>query len=313
MFGRKAKPKPLPHPYLDRKESAQDILKRLELDVSVRLDGLLHGHYQGLVAGHGTEPGETREYAPGDDVRRIDWNVTARMTEAYVRQTIADRELETAALIDMSPSVDFGTVQAEKRDLVVAATAAIGLLTMRVGNRFGAEVLTSDGIGHVPARSGRNHVMALLDRLINLERTSGSTVTLAQGINALRGPHRRRGLRVIISDFLDTSNWQTELRLLATNHEVIAIEITDPREMELPDVGYITVIDPESGRVREVSTSSKKFRNNYREAALQQRGEIAAALRAARTAHLQLSTDRDWLMDVVRFVALRQRIAGAAS
>ncbi len=301
------------HPYLDRKDVVANVLRQLELDVTMRLDGLLQGDYRGLVPGHGSEPGETRRYTPGDDVRRIDWNVTARMTEPYIRQTIADRELETTVAADLSPSLDFGTASSEKRDLAAAATAAMGFLTLRIGNRFGAELIRPDGIESIPARQGRDHVMYVVEQVLTAPRASSQTTTFAEGVARLRGKHRRRGLRVVISDFIDGSPWADELRLVAVRNETIAVEIVDPRELELPNVGTISVVDPETGAQREVHTQRRKVRERYATAAVEQRSDIAAAIRATRTAHLQLSTDRDWLLDMVRFVATRRDLAGRAS
>jgi uncharacterized protein (DUF58 family) len=294
------------HPYVDRREAVSSVLRRLELDINMRLDGLLQGDYRGLVPGHGSEPGETRRYAPGDDVRRIDWNVSARMVETYIRQTIADRELETSVAVDLTPSLDFGTAASEKRDLAVAATAAIGLLTLRTGNRFGAEFIRADGVESVPAKQGRDHVMHIVESVLTAPRAESSSTTLAEGIARLHGPHRRRGLRAVISDFNDESNWGDELKRVAVRNQLIAVEIVDPREMELPNVGTLAVVDPETGRRREIQTQRKKVREAYAQAALEQRASIAQTFRENRTSHLQLSTDRDWLLDVVRFVATQR-------
>jgi len=310
VFRRKAdKVEPPSHPYLDRREAVTSVLRRLELDINMRLDGLLQGDYRGLVPGHGSEPGETRRYTPGDDVRRIDWNVSARMQETYVRQTVADRELETAVAVDLTPSLDFGTADSEKRDLAVAATAAIGLLTLRIGNRFGAELVRPDGVESIPAKQGRAHVLHIVEQVMTAPRADFSDITLAEGIARLHGPHRRKGLRAVISDFIDPSDWQEELKRVAIRNQVIAVEIVDPREMELPNVGSLAVIDPETGRRREIQTQRRKVREAYAEAALAQRAEIEQTMRENHTSHLQLSTDRDWLFDVVKFVAAQKGLA----
>ncbi len=310
MFRRKADDAdPQLHPYIDRREAVSSVLRRLELDINMRLDGLLHGDYRGLVPGHGSEPGETRRYTPGDDVRRIDWNVSARMVDTYIRQTIADRELETTVAVDLTPSLDFGTADSEKRDLAVAATAAVGLLTLRIGNRFGAELIRPDGVQSVPAKQGRDHVMHIVEQVLTAPRAESSTTTLADGIARLRGPHRRRGLRAVISDFIDESDWREQLKLVAVGNQLVAIEIVDPREMELPNVGTLAVVDPETGERREIQTQRRKVRERYAEAAREQRAEIAQTFRESRTNHLQLSTDRDWLFDVVKFVATQKGIA----
>lgn len=299
--------KKVPHLYLDSAKTSAEILKKLELDVTIKLDGILQGDYRGLVPGHGSDPGEARRYQPGDDVRRIDWNVSARMQETFVRQSIADRELETVAVIDLTPSLDFGTAGGEKRELVAAATAAVGLLTLKVGNRFGAELITASGIESVPSQQGRDHVMYLVERILKWPRDKGSDATLAEGISALLGPQRRRGLKVIISDFIDRSDWETQLSKVALHNQTLAVEVTDPRELELPNVGTIDIIDPETGRRRSLRTGSKKIRERYASAAKEQREQIASAMRRTRTSHLVLSTERDWLFDFVQFVETQKK------
>ena len=284
-----------------------EVLRRLDLAVAHKLDGLLQGEYQGLVPGHGSELGETRGYVAGDDVRRIDWNVTARLGDPHVRDTIADRELESWALVDLGPSMDFGTALCEKRDLAVSAAGAIGFLTARTGNRFGTVAVSPTGPAVVPARGGRNHLMAALHRLITSPRADSGKVNLGAALDRLSVVARRRGLVVVVSDFLtDPAEWSGPLRRIATRHETIAIEIIDPRELELPDVGLLTVVDPASGRTREIPTASKKLRDRYATAAAEQRERTATALRAAGVDHLVLRTDRDWLLDVVRFVVGRR-------
>ncbi|MGI9621550.1 MAG: DUF58 domain-containing protein [Acidimicrobiales bacterium] len=300
-------------PSIGQTPATRELLRRLDLDVRMKLDGLLHGDYRGLVPGHGSELGETRDYAPGDDVRRIDWNVTARMQATHVRETIADRELETHALVDLSPSVDFGTTQQEKRDLVLAAVAAIGLLTARVGNRFGAHIIGPDTAVSIPPAQGRAHLMAILHRLADAPRGSSGSVDLARGLHRLAGQARRRGLIVVVSDFIAPDGWQQRLARLSTRHDVLAVEVVDPRELEIPDVGLVVLTDPETGVQREVATNRSSVRKRYAEAAKDQRDHIAAGLRDAGVSHLQLRTDRDWILDLAQFmVGRRKRHDGAA-
>ena len=285
----------------------EEILRRLELTITHRLDGLLQGNYLGLVPGHGSELGETREYVAGDDVRRIDWNVTARMQAPYIRQTIADRELETWLVVDRSPSVDFGTAACEKSDLVLAAAASIGFLTSHTGNRIGAVLAEPTGDRIFPARGGRQHLMSVLHTLATSERSESGSADLAGALTRLTTLFGRRGLVVVISDFLDGDAWQKPLQRLAVRHEVLAIEVIDPRELELPNVGMLALVDPESGRLVHVDTSHQRTRTRYASAALDQRRLIAENLKRAGADQMTLRTDRDWLRDIVRFVAMRNR------
>ncbi len=283
-----------------------DVLRRLELLVTRRLDGLLQGDYRGLVPGHGSELGETREYQPGDDVRRIDWNVTARTVEPHIRQTIVDRELETWVFADFSPSLDFGTADCEKRDLALAAAAAVGFLTERTGNRVGGVTTEGGRLVTIPARGGRMHLQALLHRFATAAKHPDPGVDLPGGMTRLDATMRRRGLAVVISDFLGPLDWERALGRLSVRHETLVIEVVDPRELELPDVGVVTLVDPETGAELDVQTSSTDVRTRYAAAAAAQRAANARAIRSAGADHLVLRTDRDWLLDLVRFVSFRR-------
>jgi uncharacterized protein (DUF58 family) len=310
---------------------AEAVLSRLQLLVTRKLDGLLQGDYAGLLPGPGSEAGESREYRPGDDVRRMDWPVTARTTTPHVRRTIADRELETWMAIDLSASLDFGTARHLKRDLVLAAATAMAHLTVRGGNRIGAVVGTGSGAAPVaerslwgrrratapsaappqepvvrlPARPGRKEAQGLLRAIAGTRIRPGRT-DLGALIDMLNKPPRRRGVAVVISDFLaPVENWARPVRKLGVRHDVLAVEVVDPRELELPDVGVLMLNDPETGELHEVQTTPE-LRRKYAAAADEQRGAIARTLRAAGAAHLRLRTDTDWLLDIVRFVAAQR-------
>ena len=290
----------------------EDRLRQLEMAVTRKLDGLLQGDHQGLVPGGGTEPADGRLYAPGDDVRRMDWNLTARTGVPHVRTTIADRELETWLVVDGSASLDFGTTNCEKRDLALAAAAAFSFLTVRGGNRVAASLFGPDAAGGsmvVPPRSGRAAALALLRTLEQRGRVTaeGPSTTLAEALRRIRLTARRRGLVVLITDLIDQSPWQRELRALALRHEVVVVEVRDPRESSLPAVGLLTLVDPESGRRVEVPTSNQAVRDRFAAAAAARQAENARQVRGTGAAHLILSTDRDWLFDVVRFVAARRQ------
>ncbi|MHC1557538.1 DUF58 domain-containing protein [Actinomycetospora sp. C-140] len=285
----------------------QASLRTLELSVRRRLDGLLQGNHLGLVPGPGTEPGEPRPYQPGDDVRRMDWAVTARTTEPHIRETIADRELETQLVVDLSPSLDFGTAACEKRDLAVAACAAVVHLTRGGGNRVGAVVATGARTDRLPARGGETAARELLRRIAATPPApEGTRGDLAAALEALRRPPRRRGLVVVVSDFLGDVDWERALRALRARHELLAIEVVDPRDEELPDVGTVVLADPESGHRREITTTPTLRRRFAAEAAAH-RERVATALRGAGAGHLVLRTDRDWIADVVRFAVARKR------
>ena len=287
------------------KRRADQFLRRLELDVTRRLDGLLQGDYRGLIPGRGSEPGEARAYTPGDDVRRMDWNVTARMAIPHIRESVADRELETTVLVDLSSSLDFGTSVRTKRDLAISAVAAVGLLTDRVGNRLGVIVVDGDGVIEHRTASGRRHLLAMLHRLHRTESRSGGT-DLAAGLRRLAAPGPRSGLAVVVSDLL-APGWEDSLRAVTPRHETLVIEIVDPRELDLPNVGVIELVDLETGELREVNTSRRSVRERFAAAGAARLEANARAVRVTGAEHLVLRTDRDWLIDLARFVDRRRR------
>jgi uncharacterized protein (DUF58 family) len=307
-------------------EQIEARLRRFELLVLRRLEGLLQGNHLGLLPGAGSERAESREYRIGDDVRRIDWAVTARTTIPHVGDLIADHELTTYAVVDLSPSMEFGTAQWEKRDLAMAATTAFGALTTRLGSRFGAVVLSGDPvrpIRELPPLSGRNALRRVSRSLAATPRTgldrpaagtSPTGASLAGALDRLGRQPRRRGLVVVVSDLLgDPAAWERPMRALAARHQVLAVEVTDPRELTLPAVGVLSLVDPETGALLEVDTGSAKLRARYEQAAAERRAAVAKALRSARAGHLTLRTDRDWLLDIVRHVASARRRRGLAA
>ena len=306
--------RPLPEPPLASAAS----VRRLHLQVSTRLDGLLQGDHLGYLPGPGSEPAEARPYSPGDDVRRMDWAVAARTGDLYVRDAVAERELETTLLVDLTASMSFGTVRSEKRGVAIALAAAVGHLATGPGDRLGAVVL-ADGVRRLPARGGRQSVLALLHVLQETRPVDGLGPSLADGLRALTVPPRRRGLTVVLSDLLggspasgvDEPSWAKPLRLLSRRHDVLVVEVVDPRELELPSMGVLRLVDPESGRHLEVQTSDQRLRERYAAAAAARRARHAVAVRRAGAGHLVLRTDSDWLPALARFLAVRRRTRSA--
>jgi uncharacterized protein (DUF58 family) len=289
---------------------ATNVLRRLELTLGRRVDGLLHGEHEGRVPGLGTEAGESRLYAAGDDPRRIDWNVTARMQAPHVRDAIAEREVESWLVVDLSPSTDFGTARCTKRDLVVGSAGALALLAARSGDRVGAHVLTHHGLVSIPPRSGDTHARALLDALAAAPRAdrdgeAAPGPDVGDALDLLARGSRRRGVAVVVSDFPGTAGWVPGLRAVAARHETLAVEVLDPRELDLPDVGLLVVADPETGEQREVRTGDAGLRRRYAEAARAQREATAATMRALAVDHVVLRTDRDATVDLVGWIARR--------
>lgn len=298
-------------------------LRRLELAVVRRLEGFLHGDHLGLLPGPGSDVNDAREYVPGqDDVRKMDWAVTARTTVPHVRDTMADRELEVWGLLDITPSMNFGTAGITKRDLGIAAIATIGFLSQRMGDRFGGMIMRPDGITRLPARSGRTALYGLLRRMLDapfVPDHAGGTIDLPEGIEQLARTQRRRGMRVVVSDFLTPGDheldpnipppWERPLRRLAVRNQVLAIEVVDKFELEFPNVGEILIRDPETDFERYVNTGDQAARKRMDAASSAQRERIRIALRRAGVGHIQLRTDRDWVADIARFVLAYRRVA----
>jgi len=275
---------------------------------------MVSGDYLALATGPGSEPAGARPYGPGDDARRIDWSLTARVLTPHIRTTEADRELETWVVVDRSASLDFGTAVQEKREVALAAVAAFGFLNIRAGNRLGVLIAGSDRIARLPARSGRSGVLAALSVLYDCPRRESGPAPgadLSAALSQVERTQRRRGQVVVISDFLDTTDWATPLRRLALRHQVVAVQVTDPRELVLPAVGMLEVVDTETGARLHVQTNSAELRDRYAAAAADRQERTRRLLADAGAEHLELSTDRDWLVDVARFVRRRRRTGPA--
>lgn len=298
-------------------------LRRLELTIVRRLEGFLQGDHLGLLPGPGSDTNDARVYVPGeDDVRKIDWAVTARTSVPHVRDTMADRELEVWGLLDVTPSMNWGTEGVTKRDLGIAAIATIGFLSQKMGDRFGGYIMRPDAMKRLPARSGRSALYALLRKMLEepiVPDHARGDLDLDLGIDELARTHRRRGLRVVVSDFLTPGDheldpnvpppWERPMRRLAVRNQVLAIEVVDRREIEFPDVGDMLIRDPETDFERYVNTSDEGARKRMDAASAAQRERIRIALRRAGVGHIQLRTDRDWVQDIARFVLAYRKVA----
>jgi uncharacterized protein (DUF58 family) len=285
------------------------ILQRLDWTVIRRLDGLLQGDYRSLFRGNGVDLAGLREYQPGDDVRYIDWNVTARMDDAYVREYNEDREITAWFLLDLSPSVDFGTLETEriKRTVLIDFVATLARLLTRRGNRVGA-IFLGEGTSHVPARGGRDQVLHLIDSLLRQPRVNrGGLTDLAPLLAAGENTIKRRSLVFVISDFISVPGWDKPLSLLNRRHEVVAVRLLDPREIELPDAGPIILEDAETGEQIYVDTHDRGFRKRFAEAAAVRESAMAGSFKRAGVEAVSMSTDDDLVRAIVRMASLRSR------
>jgi uncharacterized protein (DUF58 family) len=284
------------------------ILQRLDWQVIRRLDGLLQGDYRSLFYGYGVDFADLREYQPEDDIRYIDWNVTARMNTPYVRQYMEDREITAWFLLDLSPSVDFGALQNMKRTVLIDFVTTFARLLTRHGNRVGAIFYGGRVERMIPARGGRLQVLRLVNDLLKQPRLPRAPFTnltplLEAGLNSIK----QRSLIFIISDFISAPGWERALNLLNQRHEVLAIRLWDPRETELPDVGPIIMEDAETGEQLYVDTHDKKFRQRFQAAGRQREAELNQAFKHSGVDALSLSTEEDLVRAIVRFATLRQQ------
>jgi uncharacterized protein (DUF58 family) len=274
-------------------------LEALELAIGRRVDGLLAGDYRSAFAGVGTELYQVRPYEAGDDVRRIDWNVTARTGETHVRVELAERVLVTWLVYDSSASMAFGTAERRKADVAEGVALAVGHAATRRGNRLG---LVAFGSGDPRWRRPRQGRRGLLLTLAALRDDPAGAGSLAEGLALLDGVALQRSLVVIVSDFRGPPDWRGALLRIAGRHPTLAIEIRDRREQELADVGELRLVDPESGRQLRVDTSDARLRERFAEAAAEERSGLVRMLAAAGVRHVALKTEGDWLRELAAFL-----------
>ena len=299
------------------KESADQRLRRLEWTVLRRLDGLLQGDYRTLMRGTGMDLADLREYQHHDDVRHIDWNVTARLQQPHVRVFTEDREMNAWFLLDLSPSMDFGSGQQRKSEVSTEFVAVLSRLLTRHGNRVGAMLYGSGVDKVVPARSGRQHVLQLLHTLQTRAQSSPATVSgptrLRELLDAGARSIKRRSTVFVVSDFISESGWDKPLGMLAQRHEVIAVRLSDPLELELPDLGLIPIRDSETGEQLLVDTHDAGFRKRFARIAAQREAGLRQSLAQAGVDTLELSTHDDLVNALVRFTDLRKQRSRATA
>jgi uncharacterized protein (DUF58 family) len=294
-------------PPLQRAADAESLLKRLDWHVVRRLDGILQGDYRSLFAGHGFDLAEVREYQPEDDIRYMDWNVTARMGEPFVRQYIEDREITAWLLLDLSPSVDFGTANSRKSDLVIDFAGVIARLLTRHGNKVGAMMFSSAVDELVPARGGQQQTLRIIHQLVRPDRPDSTGVTNLQSILDRAGQTlQRRSLVFIVSDFIADDGWDAPLARMAQRHEVLAVWVSDPREEDIPAIGPLFLEDAETGQQVYVDTRDPAFQQRFGELVIERRRKIERTFARHGIDSLRLSTDGSLVQEIARFAHLRK-------
>ncbi len=284
-----------------------EALRALQIEVGRRLQGILAGDYRSSQFGDGVELAQVRPYIPGDDVRRMEWNVTARMGVPHVRVNLAERVLVTWLLLDTSPSMQFGTGDRRKADVAEGVAIAVGHVATRRGNRVGVLTFGDAKPVSLPPHQGRVGLLGLLEALQREPEAAATGATsLGAALSRAAATARQRGVVVIVSDFRGPLDWRRPLLHLMSRHDVLAVEIRDPREQELPDVGDIWLVDPETGRQVRVDTRSRSLRERFAEAAAEERTGVARVLSALAVPHAVLSTSGDWLRPFAAFLGARR-------
>ena len=294
-----ARPGPGPMP--------EGLLRALDISIGRRVQGLLAGDFRSTLLGAGSELALVRPYEPGDDVRRIDWNVTARTAEPHVRVDLAERVLVTWLVLDVSPSMNFGTADRRKADVAEGVAIAVGHLATRRGNRLGVVTFGGDDPKALPPRQGRAGLIGLLTALRQEQPETGGDGSVGTAVTRASAMARQRSLVVVVSDFRGPHDWRRRMLEVAGRHDVVAVEIRDPREQELANVGLLWLVDPETGRQLRVDTRSRRLRERFAAAAEAERAEVAGAFTSVGARHVVLSTEGDWLRPLVAFLRRRLR------
>jgi uncharacterized protein (DUF58 family) len=284
------------------------LLRALDVSIGRRIEGLLAGDYRSTLHGEGTELALVRPYVPGDDVRRIDWAVTARTGEAHVRVQLAERVLVTWLVLDTSPSMRFGTADRRKADVAEGVAIAVGHVATRRGNRLGLVTFGDASPRAAPPRQGRMALIGLLGALRDETGEAGERVgatSLGEALRRAGTLARQRAVVVVVSDFRGPLDWRRPLLELAGGHELVAVEIRDPVEQALPDAGALWLVDPETGRQLRVDTRSEKIRTRFAAAASEERAVVARTLASAGARHVVLTTSGDWLRTLASFLRRR--------
>ena len=287
----------------------QDALRQIELKIKLKLDGLIAGEHQGLLPGLGSELGETRPYQAGDDVRRIDWNVSARLGSVYTRGTIIDHELDTWIVAGISARTWFGTSQYLKSELTLAAVATFGQLGLRMKSRVGAIVAGPKNLkSHRPSKT-RGQLHKILTSIDEARPADGTgPADLLQGLTELRKLTSRRSLIVIVSDFVDSNIPFAAFRELALRNYVFCVQLQDPAEISIPNIGIVDIEDPATGRQTTVDTSSEKVRTTYAEAASARQQELELRLRQTGCRHMILNTESEWVDQIISALLLNKKL-----
>ena len=287
------------------KEVLQKV-RRIEIKTKHMVDSILSGEYHSAFKGKGMEFSEVREYVEGDDIRNIDWNVTARMGGPYVKKHVEERELTVMLMVDASASGSFGTVNKFKGEIAVELCALLAFSAIKNNDRVGLIIFTSEVELYIPPQKGKNHVLHVIRELLYFKPSQKGT-EIGEALRYLNRVQTKRAVVFLVSDFF-SAPFESALRISARRHDVIAVSVSDPREQEFPDIGLVELEDAENGRTILVDSASKQFRHLYKNEMERRRSLISSSLRSSGIDEISISTETEYVEPLIRFFKKRERM-----
>ncbi len=281
-------------------------VRRIEIKTQSIVNDILSGEYHSVFKGQGMEFSEVRTYMQGDDIRTIDWNVTARAGEPYVKKYVEERELTVMLVVDASASGNFGTVNQLKAEIAVELCALLAFSAIKNSDRVGLIIFTSEVEKYIPPKKGKNHVLRVIRELLYFKPQKPGT-NIAEAVDYLNRVQRKKAVVFFVSDFLATG-FESAFRVAARRYDMIAVSITDPRENQLPDVGLIELRDPETGKTVLVDSGSRSFRNKFARDSEKRRQSLKSLLRSINIDQIEITTAEDYVEPLVRFFKKREKL-----
>ncbi len=295
----------LPYDYLMIPDEMLKKIRRIDIRTSQMVNDALGGQYESVFKGQGMEFEEVREYQPGDEVRSIDWNVTARMGRPFLKKYVEERELTIMLLLDASASSTFGSIKQRKDELSAELCAVLAFSAIKNNDKVGLIIFTDRIEKHVPPKKGRRHVLRVISEALSFE-PEGRRTDIAVALEYLNRVTIRRTVTFLISDFMAT-DYESSLRIANRRHDIIALTITDPRELELPDVGILDLEDAETGEKIRIDTKVRRVREAYQRLALDRMQAKSRILRSANVDTIDVSTDKPYIEPLLKFFRMRER------
>ena len=288
---------------------SKDLLKKIrqiQIRTSHQVTEVMAGEYKSAFKGRGMEFDEVREYQPGDDVKSIDWNVTARTGKPYIKRFVEERELTVMLVVDASSSGSFGSIDKSKNDVAAEIAALLAYSAIRSNDRVGLIVFTDQIEKFVPPKKGRSHVMRVIREILFLEAPEHGETDITAALEYLQKVCTRRSVVFLISDFI-CEDYSQALMLASKKHDLIPVSIADPRELELPSIGFIDLMDAETGGRILVDTSDKKVRRTFRALGIQRQEQLKKMFRQMNADAISIETDKSYVDSLVRFFKLREK------